>query len=130
MIKPIIAIWMLVYLAVSTGVMVNYHFCMNRLASTQFYAEASKTCPKCGMHIDVSHGCCRDEVKIVKMENDQPLTHWVEWRIASPELAVPLWAEYTHDLSGDNAEQLLATDTSPPPLHRQDTYLHNCVFRI
>ena len=26
------------------------------------------------MHTDESHGCCRDEVKIVKMDDDQQVT--------------------------------------------------------
>src|SRR3982751_84346 len=58
-----------IYLAFACGVIVNYHFCMDRYDSFQLYKTASDWCSKCGMHAK-KHGCCHDEVKIVKLQDD------------------------------------------------------------
>ena len=50
--KIVVPILLLCYLALTTGVIVNLHYCMNRLASTELFASESKQCGKCGMHTD------------------------------------------------------------------------------
>jgi len=59
---------MICYLGVTTGVVINFHYCMEKLASAKLFDTKSKKCGKCGMHMEDSDGCCRDEVKIVKMK--------------------------------------------------------------
>ena len=61
--KIIASISFLCYLAVTSGVIVNFHYCMNRFASMQWFVAENKNCPTCGMKINKAHGCCRDEVK-------------------------------------------------------------------
>ena len=65
---------MICYLGVTTGVVINFHYCMEKLASAKLFDTKSKKCGKCGMHMEDADGCCRDEVKIVKMEEDQQVT--------------------------------------------------------
>ena len=56
------------YLLVSSGVVVNMHYCMGKLASLGIGHHDSKTCDKCGMD---NTGCCKDEVKVVKIQDNQ-----------------------------------------------------------
>jgi hypothetical protein len=77
-----------------------------------------------------SHGCCHDEVKVVKMEDDQNKSQQVLYSVQAPEPVVALVsdfivASYTN-VSVTNHFQ----NHSPPLLAGQETYLQNCVFRI
>src|SRR6476620_781447 len=69
--KIITAIALGCYLTATSGVIVNFHYCMDRLASMEFFATETKICGKCGMNIKDSDGCCKDEVKVIKMNADQ-----------------------------------------------------------
>jgi hypothetical protein len=128
--KIAVPILLICYLAVSTGVIVNFHYCMNRLASTELFAGESKHCGKCGMQTDESHGCCHDEVKIVKMDGDQNIT-------ASISFNLPVIEALFHQVSDFmvasfyNVPGATRYQNHPPPLiSAQDTYLQNGVFRI
>lgn len=128
--KLLLAILLLSYLAVSSGIVVNFHYCMNRLASTEWFAMEGKRCDKCGMSMQKSHGCCHDEVKILKMEDDQKISSSVSFELPSLDMPSQAPSEFisTSFYNGD-----VATDPGnhpPPLLSGQDTYLSNCVFRI
>jgi hypothetical protein len=56
------------YLLVSSGVVVNMHYCMGKLASLGIGHHDSKSCSTCGMD---NNGCCKDEVKVVKIQDNQ-----------------------------------------------------------
>ncbi len=73
--KIIFSIVALCYFVVTCGVVVNYHYCMKKLASTSFFnATAKKECGVCGMEMHGENNCCHDEVQIVKMTDDQNKT--------------------------------------------------------
>ncbi|MBK9568720.1 MAG: hypothetical protein IPO53_01500 [Chitinophagaceae bacterium] len=61
----------LCYFMVTSGVTVNSHYCMKRLVSTHLFEVKAKVCGRCGMITHTSNGCCRDEVKIFKLQQDQ-----------------------------------------------------------
>jgi hypothetical protein len=128
--KKIIAfITFLCYFAVTCGVIVNFHYCMNRLNSTQFFTAESKTCGKCGMHTD-SNGCCKDKVKIVKMQIDQKTTSSISFELPAFDALVIIPSEFISAafITAGYAKQY--QNHSPPLLTGQDTYLNNCVFKI
>ena len=128
--KITVVILLLCYLAASAGVIVNFHFCMDKLASARLYEKKAKKCGKCGMHIETPNGCCRDEVKIIKMDEDQKVT--VSFSYSLPALEA---------LGHESSEFIIASfynvplirhyqTHSPPLLSAQDIYLQNSVFRI
>lgn len=103
---------------------------MNKLASTQFFVTGSKECSKCGMHIDDSHGCCRDEVKMVKMDDDHKVSPSVLFDFALLKMPVQVPSVFI-TTSFINIPTQHYTDAQPPPLLKgQETYLQHCVFRI
>lgn len=128
--KVIVSIVLICYLAVSSGVIINFHYCMNKLDSTELFAADTKECGRCGMHIDESHGCCRDEVQIVKIGDDQKTTP--AYFFAIPALEAPV--QKPSDFIATSFFNVPGTrhylNHSPPLLSGQDTYLQNSVFRI
>ena len=115
------------YIAFSSGVIINLHYCMDRVDSFQLGAAKSEICSKCGMHKTDSNGCCHDVIKIIKVDNDQQVSG-LNYKFSSP---APEFVMYpventvihtcSYSISGINQS---------PPISMQDTYLQNCVFRI
>jgi hypothetical protein len=128
--KAIASISFVCYLAVTSGILVNFHYCMNQLASTQFFVTENKSCPKCGMHINKSHGCCHDKVAIIKMEVDQKATSNIVFELPTLQHADHLYSEFFVASYNNVDEVRHFQNHSPPLLSDQDTYLQNCVFRI
>jgi hypothetical protein len=127
--KAVISILAFFYLAISSGVVINLHYCMNKLNAVQYYGEGDKICGKCGMHTDDATGCCHDEIKVVKLADDhQPAS--VDFQLAgiSPEFIIPS-AFIISSFQNSNTEEYFVNH-SPPRISMQDTYLRNCVFRI
>jgi hypothetical protein len=128
--KIIASITLLCYIAVTCGVVVNFHYCMDRLASTQLFAAESKVCGKCGMHTDNSNGCCRDEVKIIKMVDDQKANSYEAFELPALAPIPHLPSIFIIASLLNSKEPLHFNNHSPPLLTEQDTYLQNGVFRI
>ena len=55
-----------VYLLVSTGILLNVHYCGGKVNSVGFSFLAKKLCA-CGISDD--DGCCKDEQKLVKLND-------------------------------------------------------------
>ena len=124
--KGIAAIFLLFYFAFSTGVIISYHYCMDEFDSLQLGDKKTEICGKCGMHSD-DMGCCNDEVKIFKIQDDQQ-TAMVNFKFEAP-LAIIETSSLWNETAVNPTYQLFA-NTHSPPLSKQDTYLQNCVFRI
>jgi len=74
-------------------------------------------------------GCCRDVVKIVKLQDDQ---HVSDIAFNSPdinrEILIP--SAFIASSFYNIGTSSYFKDHPPPLLTEQDTYLQNCVFRI
>ena len=101
---------------------------MNNFDSFQFGASKSDTCGKCGMHTTDSNGCCNDELKIVKIDDDQQVAG-MSFKFVAPEIVIPAVSNFNEELIEISFKSSSFNNHSPP-LNRQDTYLQNCVFRI
>src|SRR4030095_14918636 len=112
--KIIASFTVFVYFAFACGVVVNYHYCMDSYDSFRLYKAASDWCTKCGMHTK-KHGCCHDEVKIVKLQDDYQ-TSCASFVFKNTEQAVIIPSQFLSVtlLSDDIA--LNKTDHSPPLL--------------
>jgi len=124
--KGIAAILLFFYFAFSTGVVISYHYCMDEFDSLQLGDKRTDICGKCGMHTG-NMGCCNDDVKIFKIQDDQQ-TAVIQFTFAAPDAIIesfPAWIENP----ASSVHEIFAINHSPP-LSKQDTYLLNCVFRI
>ena len=129
--KILASIIVITYIVFSCGVVINFHFCMDRLASTSLFGKESRYCGKCGMHSDDSNGCCRDEVKVVKLGPDQQKAHALMVDQPTPILLSHLTSVFI-SLPFENPDVARHFHNHSPPLllSAQDTYLQNNVFRI
>ncbi len=126
--KFIASIAVIIYFAFSCGVIVNYHFCMDRYDSFQLYKKASDECGRCGMHISQSHGCCHDEVKVIKLSDDH--------QTSSAFFAFKIFVAAPENYNTVASQPLISNDlliSHPPhgpPGSGIPIYLQNQVFRI
>ena len=122
------SILLLIYFTVSTGFVVSVHYCMNKLDSVQLGDDSSEECGKCGMHVEDSGGCCKDDVKLVKMQVDQAFAKVLSADFAFHAVLPAPIDHYSAPLQNSIQEEYPLAHG--PPLSEQDTYLKNCVFRI
>ena len=126
--KGIASILLILYVAFSSGVIINLHYCMNRFDSAQLGAAIADYCTKCGMHTSKSNGCCHDTVKIIKIDDDhQAGGYSIKFQDVS---GIYVEKNYTPELQVTNNSFTNYTINHSPPINEQDTYLQNCVFRI
>ena len=122
-------ILLVTYLAFSSGVVINYHFCMNELASATLFEKDQDVCGMCGMHND-NNGCCHDEVVVIKAEDDQNVTATPNYVVKAPETEWPPVPPLNLLQHFDPAGFTHVVPPGPPLLTDQKLYLQNRVFRI
>ena len=126
--KAASSILLIIYVAATSGIAINLHYCMNRFDSLQLGAAKTEICGKCGMHTEDANSCCHDEVKIIKLQDDQQSAS-LNYQFVSPEALAenpPLFVTEPVIVGGEK----FSVNNHSPPLSKQDTYLRNCVFRI
>lgn len=128
--KVIFTISFLCYFVVSSGIVFNYHYCMKKLVSVHLFETSSDECGKCGMDINESSGCCHDELKVVKLDQDQNKVPFVTIEIPSISKMAFVPSVFIVAPFENNVELRHFQNHSPPLLSEQDTYLQNNVFRI
>jgi len=120
----------LIYLVVSTGFVMNSHYCMGKLSSIELGRSEVKKCI-CGMRIDRAKKskCCHSKLDVVKLQEAHKTAPSVLFQFSVMEAVVPqfYWSavNYTNLYTLDNYLKKL-----PPNLHKQDTYKRVGVFLI
>ena len=121
----------LLYFVTSTGATMNYHFCMGEMANISILGNGDKNCGKCGMekHPARDNGCCKDETKWLKIEDDHK-TSPAHFQVPKLPLETISAILFFNDLFA--SQQVCAIPESKAPLRsfEIETYLLNCVFRI
>ncbi len=128
--KIVASISLVCYLVVSNGVVINFHYCMNRPSSKQLCIAEKENYGKCGMHTKKPSGCCHDKVKVVKLQLDQNTISGVSYNLLSVDVPVNVPSEFITAAFYNISEKRDFQNHSPPLLSEQDTYLQNSVFRI
>lgn len=128
--KVIVFISFLLYFAVTSGIVINSHYCMKKLVSIHLFETEAEVCGRCGMETHESSGCCRDEVKVLKLVQDQNRLTVESLDIPSLKTPVIITSEFIIALFENTNRQHHFHNHSPPLLSEQDTYLRNSVFRI
>ncbi len=129
--KAVVFLLLITYAAVTSGMTVNYHYCMNKLDKTSlFTTKSDDTCGRCGMETSQSNGCCKDEVKLVKLDDEQNralyLTDNKPFFVLLPITLPATSASVLHHVLLETTVQ-----ANPPPLLKgQKAYLFHNVFRI
>ncbi len=101
---------------------------MDKYHSWELGAAADDECDLCRMDKGGS-GCCRDEVKVLKLQQDVFQSEGFAYHFA-----LPLLVSNTTSYLLLPFQNVKTTDHyfshHPPLISKEDTYLDNCVFRI
>jgi methionyl-tRNA synthetase len=120
------AIVLFIYFCATTGFVISMHYCMDRFDSAEIGFSKTDKCLKCGMHKKA--GCCKDDVKVVKLQ-----TFHVTPKTVTAYLDIPAVQTITTEFllsPFQNYRQSVVSISHSPPLDEQETYLKNRVFRI
>lgn len=126
--KLLLSFTLLVYFLVSTGFVLSVHYCMDRMQSIQLGDSHRDHCNVCGMPIEEGKGCCKEDVKIVKMQIDQVLNSTAKNLVQVPVLLSTVAPAYLSLLPKRPSNCLAIAHA--PPMNRQDSYLRHRVFRL
>ncbi|THU38139.1 hypothetical protein FAM09_15765 [Niastella caeni] len=69
--RLLVTILAILYMGTSTGATLHLHYCMGKLVSMKFWHSNGGKCGNCGMkkNTTCAKKCCKDEHKLVKLEN-------------------------------------------------------------
>ena len=90
----VVTILALIYLTITSGVLINVHFCMGEIASVEYGQDATSACEKCGM--ESKAGCCSTEVAFVKVSEQQKSEATTSINTPLPQI---LHTEYSQQLA-------------------------------
>lgn len=127
--KIFIFILAVVYLAASTGVMMQRHYCMSRLVGWSLSQQQDDMCSKCGMGKKDKKGCCNDETIKLKISDDQQ-SNFTTVHFESPVYPV-VHAHFVYEslLPVSSLHQHIY-GLGPPGTPKIPVFLRNNVFRI
>jgi hypothetical protein len=126
--KIYVGILAILYMAVSSGIAMEIHYCMGKKAGVEFYGSDSDKCGKCGMK-DTKTGCCHDEHKFYKL-NDSHKSVSNDINFTADETAL-VNDHYQYDWQVPSATSLTALNNNSPPDHAgPSASVMNCVFRL
>ena len=119
------------YVGVSTGVAINYHYCMNKLAEVSLVmTDQHFSCSNCGSD-DSKDGCCSDEVKAMRISIDQNLVEQINIG-ANLSYVVAVLYDMNFSLlpTETTSDKITFYYSSPPDVSRQPLFIRNCTFLI
>ncbi len=124
-------ILILLYIGVSTGVAINYHYCMNKLAEVSLVmTDQHDSCSNCGTD-ESKDGCCSDEVRAMRISIDQNLTERISLNSSFMYVVAVLYDMQSLLLAKEvSSESVSQFSFYPPDLDRPPLFIRNCTWLI
>lgn len=125
--KFILIILTLLYAVVSSGITVNVHYCMGRMADVEW--GSASACTMCGQK--KTSDCCKDEAHYIKLAVDQDVNHVVVTNLVPvvTELLPVLYAGFLSLEVEDTCQSFIAFD-SPPKQKGVPLFVYHCTYLI
>jgi hypothetical protein len=125
--KGLIFLLAIIYITLTSGIVVNIHYCMGRVAGVTYGAETEHRCDKCGM--EAKKGCCGTEHKLVKADGDHIYAKSISAPLTLAVLMPKVFPDYISAIiySGEHSDT--PYDSPPDPRHNNFS-VYNSVFRI
>lgn len=127
--KYLLLLIMPLYLVLSSGITLNYHYCMGHLADVSLWQKG--VCPACGMKHDDTHKCCSTDTELIKISLDQDVAHFhiTDFTPAVTTLLFDL-AKWHSLLIPEQTAVAYIPQESPPDCSSVPLFIHNCTFLI
>ncbi|HUQ65106.1 MAG TPA: hypothetical protein VM101_03075 [Flavitalea sp.] len=125
--KVLIFLLAAIYITLTSGVVVNIHYCMGKIAGVTYGHEAEHKCDNCGMQ--KKNRCCDTQHKLVKADSDHIYAKFVT---AAFSLTTPLPAGFPafKNFLSSSAKHFNSQYLSPPDSRGNKLSVHNSIFRI
>lgn len=124
--KFTIAILAILYFTMTSGIVLNIHYCRGKISSVKVDVLAKDLCA-CKKKID--KGCCKTDNKLVKLEDTHKAVS-TQFLIEAPVAIVASTQWLQHSLFVPVKEVVTYNSNAPPHLLSEDKCILNCVFRI
>ena len=119
---------LLVYSAATIGATVHFHYCMNEFVGWDLWHEAKNNeCGKCGMK-EKKGGCCKDEHKQLKIEDDHQKSRFEKH--VHLGTAPALVTNFVSGIFQASSLSYYTPLSNAPPHIPKRLHLLNCVFLI
>lgn len=115
-----------VYLAISSGVVVNIHYCMGKVAEVALGHSTSDKCGQCGMEND---GCCHDDIKVVKIQDTHSVSSFHADFVKAHAIA-QVYPDFIHSAEIFTLLTPIEASNAPPGKGQVPLTIQYCVFRI
>lgn len=127
--KLLTAIFAVLYLIISSGFTLHFHYCMGKESGWSLFHINKNKCSICGMPKSHSKGCCKDETKTVKFSSDQKTTDQSGTKILqlTTLTGFPV-AEISSSIPQIEYRNL--NNLSPPHWRSVSVFIYDCSFRI
>jgi hypothetical protein len=125
--KGLIFLLAILYITLTSGIVVNIHYCMGRVAGVTYGAESDHRCDKCGMQS--KKGCCGTEHKLVKADDDHIYVKSISAPLTFAALVPKMFPEYDFAITFSR-EHFNTQYHSPPDSRSNNLDVYNSVFRI
>ncbi|QEC43491.1 HYC_CC_PP family protein [Pseudobacter ginsenosidimutans] len=126
--KAFVAILAILYITLTSGVIVNVHYCMGHIASVEYGYDDHDVCGKCGMTGE-KEGCCHTEYNLVKVDDEHQS---IPADLPSFQMPVSIIPDEIVWIDPAPAKPVTTAFTyeDPPDQYSNSHYLHHCVFLI
>ncbi len=121
------AIIAILYFAISSGFVVNVHYCMGKLRAQKVAVSAKKMCA-CKKAED-KKGCCKTTYKVVKLDDKHQISS-IAFKVFTPVIYLPIRQIELAAILFQESEKLQAYAANAPPAQQAPLNLLYCVFRI
>jgi hypothetical protein len=126
--KAFFTIVALLYLGMSSGIAMEIHYCMGKIAGIEFFGGEKEKCGKCGMK-EKKGGCCNDEHRFVKIsDSHKNATNNIDFSFATPAIVT----SFTNYNIAAPAQVFIkeSHNHSPPGNTLPKRCILFCVFRL
>ena len=125
--KITIAILAILYFAMTSGFVLNIHYCRGKISSVKVDLLAKQLC-ECKKK-KANKACCKTEHKLVKLEDNHKASY-TSFQVEAP-VALIFTDYFVESVPVYSTKNLLSySSNSPPLIPQEEIYIKNCVFRI
>lgn len=122
----------IIYITSATGASINLHQCMGKLVDWSFVKMDQRECGKCGMEKadSTEKKCCKEEQKMLKLEQDQSLNFQSIKLASDAGTAVPVLFYESSENGISTLVESFPVSNAPPVTGQPGVYILNCTFLI
>jgi hypothetical protein len=114
----------LIYISTTSGIVINTHYCMGKIAEIALGESGSATCDTCGME---NEGCCHDDLQVIKLADNHHYSA-IHFEVPDVYALVPSRTELVEsEISVRISYGSLANHSPPIAVSRNVLF---CVYRI